>query len=56
LAIEIDGDSHGVQKEYDEKRTKRLNALGVAVVRYTNEEVMNNINGVYDDLKGKLKI
>ncbi|MBC8288553.1 MAG: endonuclease domain-containing protein [Nitrospinae bacterium] len=51
LAVEIDGDSHGEQEEYDQQRTERLNALGVTVIRYTNEEVMTNIAGVYEDLK-----
>ncbi len=54
LAVEIDGDSHGEQEEYDRKRTERLNALGVTVVRYSNEEVMKNIAGVYEDLKMKI--
>jgi very-short-patch-repair endonuclease len=55
LAIEIDGDSHATQKQYDQKRTKRLNDLGITVLRYTNDEVMGNIDGVYDDLKRKVK-
>jgi very-short-patch-repair endonuclease len=54
LAVEIDGDSHGDQEEYDQKRTERLNALGVTVVRYSNEEVMTNIVGVYEDLNKKI--
>ena len=54
LAIEIDGDSHGEQQEYDRQRTKRLNALGVTVVRYTNDEVMKNTAGVYEDLNRKV--
>ncbi len=54
LAVEIDGDSHGEQKEYDRQRTERLNALGVTVLRYTNDEVMTNIEAVYEDLKIKI--
>ncbi len=54
LAVEIDGDSHGEQEEYDQKRTERLNALGVTVIRYSNEDVMTNIAGVYEDLKKKI--
>ncbi len=55
LAIEIDGDSHGKQIEYDTKRTEKLNALGITVIRYTNEEVMKNIDGVYEDLKRQVE-
>ena len=50
LAIEIDGDSHAESREYDVGRTAVLNALGIRVVRYTNDEVMKNLEGVYDDL------
>jgi len=50
LVIEIDGDGHAGNVEYDTERTHVLNALGLYVVRYTNGEVLHNIQGVYDDL------
>jgi len=50
LVIEIDGDSHAESKEYDEARTNILNQYGLRVLRYTNRDVMNNIEGVYQDL------
>jgi very-short-patch-repair endonuclease len=54
LAIEIDGHSHGDQEAYDESRTRTLNALGVTVIRYNNNDVMNNLEGVYKDLSDKI--
>ncbi|HHM04657.1 MAG TPA: endonuclease domain-containing protein [Gammaproteobacteria bacterium] len=54
LAIEIDGDSHAEQQGYDERRTQRLNQLGVDVLRYSNREVLKNIEGVYSDLKARI--
>jgi len=50
LVIEIDGDSHAENAEYDEVRTKILNQYGLKVLRYTNRDVLNNIEGVYRDL------
>lgn len=50
LVIEIDGDTHGETIAYDLERTKLLNARGLTVIRYTNEDVLKNIAGVYDDL------
>jgi len=50
LVIEIDGDSHAESKKYDEVRTNILNQYELRVVRYTNRDVMNNIEGVYQDL------
>jgi very-short-patch-repair endonuclease len=50
LAVEIDGDSHAAAVEYDAARSGALNALGIQVIRYTNDDVMKNLEGVYDDL------
>ena len=54
LAIEIDGDTHAGQKQYDKSRTKNLNKFGVEVIRYTNAEVLNNLEGVYQDLHKRI--
>jgi len=50
LAIEIDGDSHAEQLDYDARRTASLNRLGLMVLRYANRDVLNNLPGIYDDL------
>jgi very-short-patch-repair endonuclease len=54
LVIEIDGDSHAETIEYDAERTKLLNSLGLQVVRYTNDDVFRNIEGVYDHLSKEI--
>ena len=54
LVIEIDGSSHADVIEYDAARTQMLNALGLTVVRYSNEEVLQNIEGVVADLLDKI--
>ncbi len=55
LVIEIDGDSHIRQKEYDILRSEKLEAYGIKVVRYTNSDITSSIEGVYRDLKEKIK-
>ena len=48
LAVEVDGEYHN-QKEVQKNDTYRaefLTALGISVVRFSNEEVMNDIDGV----------
>ncbi|QOX80609.1 endonuclease domain-containing protein [Trichlorobacter lovleyi] len=55
LVIEIDGDSHAEAVEYDAERTRILEAYGLTVVRYTNHEIMHNLEGVYDDLRRRIK-
>ncbi|MEQ8744224.1 DUF559 domain-containing protein [Parasphingorhabdus sp.] len=46
LIIEIDGYSHEMQQSDDDKRTKDLVRHGYKVVRFTNDDVLNNIEGV----------
>lgn len=46
LVIELDGSQHLEQEEYDKKRTKYLELQGYKVIRFWNNEVMNNIDGV----------
>ena len=41
LAIEVDGPVHQDQEDYDAARTVILNGLGITVVRFTNEQVLN---------------
>ncbi|NCP77496.1 DUF559 domain-containing protein [bacterium] len=39
LIIEIDGDSHSENIEYDKKRSEELYQYGIRILRYTNSEV-----------------
>ena len=46
LIIELDGGQHLEQEEYDQERTKYLETQGFRVIRFWNNDVMNNIEGV----------
>ena len=46
LIIELDGSQHLEQEEYDEERTKYLETLGYRVIRFWNNNVMKDIDGV----------
>ena len=46
LILELDGSHHLEQKEYDEERTKFLEAEGYRVIRFWNNNVMKNMDGV----------
>ena len=74
LAIEIDGDSHFIEsvEEYDRVRQDFIESLGVKFLRFTNLDIMNNLNDVLkkilqtchhpqpllskEGIKGRLKI
>jgi very-short-patch-repair endonuclease len=46
LIIELDGSQHLEQAEYDEERTKYLETQGYKVIRFWNNDVINNIESV----------
>jgi very-short-patch-repair endonuclease len=46
LIVEVDGDIHDLQEEYDAEREIYLISLGFRVLRFKNDEVMKNLNGV----------
>ena len=53
LVIEVDGKYHEQTKEYDEERTAFLNTKGFEVIRFSNEEVIGNIDEVLEKIKNK---
>jgi very-short-patch-repair endonuclease len=57
LAIEIDGDSHekSESKQYDGSRTEFLESMGIRVLRFKNEEVLNNIECVIEEIRKHFK-
>ena len=55
LVIEVDGDIHNQQKEYDALRTEYLNANGFDVLRFTNEQVTNSLDEVLLVIKKALQ-
>jgi len=46
LIIELDGSQHLEQAEYDDERTKYLEARGYRVLRFWNNDVINDIESV----------
>ena len=56
LVIEIDGDVHAQEnrKKMDCQREAYLTTLGLNIIRYPNDEVLNNLDGVLQDLENKI--
>jgi very-short-patch-repair endonuclease len=55
LAIELDGGQHVTQIESDAKRTLFLRCRGFQVLRFWDNEVLNNIDGVLEQIYQALK-
>jgi leucyl-tRNA synthetase/very-short-patch-repair endonuclease len=56
LIVEVDGEIHNIpeNKEYDEGRTFELKKKGFEIIRFTNEEVLTQLNVVIDKIKSIL--
>ena len=51
LIIELDGKYHRYRLQEDKERTKILDRLGLRVIRFSNEEITNNLEEVLLKLK-----
>lgn len=54
LIIEVDGGQHAENKEYDQYRDDFLRANGYEVIRFWNNEVLGNLDGVLEAITVKL--
>lgn len=52
LAIEVDGDIHGIENrmKLDRGRQRYIESLGIRVLRYSNLEVLHNLQDVLNDI------
>lgn len=57
LIVEVDGGYHenDEQKQYDENRANVLKEIGFNIIRFNNDEVINNINKVVKRIKEELQ-
>ena len=54
LVVEVDGEIHKYQKEYDDGREAEIEKYGIRIIRFTNNEVINDINHVIEKIKMNL--
>ncbi len=55
LVIEVDGEIHNQQIEEDQARTKVLEEKGYKVIRFTNHEVIGNIDKVITKIRSEIE-
>lgn len=48
IVIEVDGEIHQYQKVYDKVRQNELEALGLKVLRFSNQEVIDHLENALD--------
>ena len=54
IIVELDGGQHQEQLAYDERRTDFLRLHGWQVLRFWNNDVMNNLDGVLSTIAASL--
>ncbi|HET9145838.1 MAG TPA: DUF559 domain-containing protein [Sphingomicrobium sp.] len=54
LVIELDGGQHVMRAKADEARTRELARYGYRVIRFWNNDVVENIEGVMETIKRSL--
>jgi very-short-patch-repair endonuclease len=55
LILEIDGSQHFEAKEYDQERTSYMQLIGFRVIRFWNNEIDTNMEGVLLRIKLELE-
>ncbi len=55
LVIELDGEIHKNQLEYDKGRTAEMEPFDIQVIRFKNEEIENNIETVIKQIETTIK-
>ena len=55
LIVEIDGGQHAMQIARDEARTAWLEGQGFRVIRFWNNQVLDELEGVRESIVGELR-
>ncbi len=54
LVIELDGGQHDQQRAADTTRTRKIEASGYRVLRFWNNDVLGNLDGVLHEIQSTL--
>ena len=55
IIVELDGGQHQHEVVYDQRRRAVLEAYGYIVLRYWNNEVLSNLEGVLQEIEDAIK-
>ena len=56
LVVEVDGPIHQYQKEEDAIRQEFIESQGLRLVRFSNNDILNNLNGVINHISSLLSL
>jgi very-short-patch-repair endonuclease len=55
IVIEVDGGQHADARAYDARRDDYMRGQGFRVLRFWNNDVLGNMDGVWDTIAAELK-
>ncbi|MDB4925841.1 endonuclease domain-containing protein [Mucilaginibacter sp.] len=55
LVIEADGPIHDFKKEYDKNRDEVMVSLGLSILRFSNDDIINQTQKVLDEIAQYIK-
>jgi very-short-patch-repair endonuclease len=55
LVVEIDGDIHDQQADYDAARDRQMTALGLRVLRFRNDQVLTDLSAVLAEIDAAIQ-
>lgn len=57
IGVEADGGQHYDEcgRKYDEMRTEELSKLGIEIIRFSDRDILKNIEGVYEIIMNKIR-
>ncbi len=56
LVVEVDGDIHDLQQDEDARREKVLTDMGLRIIRFRNEDVIQELSGVLRAIRSLISI
>jgi len=56
LVVEVDGARHGWYADYDAERTKTLESAGLHVMRFSNDEIRDDLDDVLRRIGAELRL
>jgi len=54
LVIEADGPIHLLKKDYDQNRDEVLRSLNLTILRFENNQILNDLSAVLDQIRNHL--
>jgi len=56
LVVELDGEVHKAQREYDDGRSAEMERYYIKVIRFTNSEIEENIENVVKSIENEVSV